>query len=295
MSIIVDMVEKLPLEAVANHVLEVPGIRECFNKDVNNGDPDALFVALKLRKRVPLETEMFGNLLPCPFIPDIFFTRDHLSTLVPCFKERNVGYGLEANKLHALRLVLVQLALQVLLCPEEFYEAASELVICCDKAFLATAAAQGGSSGEGNELDDNEMPDLTDVLLENFLSLLPRSSGSLCFAIEQAFRLFCDDLTIDGVLRMLHVVTKDLKPMRYHTRGSDDDENEDDDFLGIEDMDETSGAEGVKAHNGDDHADDLEKMHGEATDGETKNEEVDSGGMVALELMQVMTLKWIKI
>ena len=100
-------------------------------------------------------------------------------------QERNVGSGLEANKLHALRYVLIQLAFQVLLCPEQFYEAASELAICCQKAFPATAAARE-DSGEGeNEFDDNEMPDLMDVLLDTFLSLLPHSSGPMCFSVEQ--------------------------------------------------------------------------------------------------------------
>lgn len=88
--------------------------------------------------------------------------------------------------MHALRYVLIQLVLQVLLCPEEFYEAASELAICCEKAFPTTAAATHGDSFVGeNEFDDNEMPDLMDVLLETFLSLLPNSSGPMCFAIEQ--------------------------------------------------------------------------------------------------------------
>ncbi|XP_020253656.1 DNA polymerase V-like [Asparagus officinalis] len=207
------------------------------------------------------------------------------SRLLP--EERNLGSGLEANKLHALRCVIIQLVLQVLLCPDEFYEAASELVICCEKASpAAAAAASSDNSGEVNEFDDNETPDLMDVLLETFLSLLPHSSGPMCFAIEQAFRLFCDDLTIDGILRMLHVVRKDLKPLRYHTYSSDDDddgvdEDEDDDFLGIEDLDETSKAEDVVAGEGDDHANPGRLLgSGETGDKLTKNEEVDSGGVL---------------
>lgn len=80
------LVLQLPLEAVMNHVLEVPAIKECFQKAANIGDPDALFLALKLQERVPIESEMSGKLLPSPFSPDTFFTRDHLSNLVPCFK-----------------------------------------------------------------------------------------------------------------------------------------------------------------------------------------------------------------
>lgn len=84
--------------------------------------------------------------------------------------------------MHALRYVLIQLVLQILLCPEEFCEAASELVICCQKAFPATVDE---SLEVENEFDDGEMPDLMDVLLETILSLLPQSSGPMCFAIEQ--------------------------------------------------------------------------------------------------------------
>lgn len=201
-------------------------------------------------------------------------------------EERKVGSGLEANKLHALRYVLIQLALQVLVCPEEFHEAASELVICCQKAFPAMLAAHGDSLEEENELGENEMPDLMDVLLETFLSLLPHSSGPMCFAIEQAFRLFCDDLTTDGTLRMLRVVRKDLKPLRHHTYSSDDDdgdEDDDDDFLGIEDLDE-SKIEAVEA-DADGPADDSVGRLGSGISGKEvmKNEEVDSGGMLGAD------------
>ena len=88
---------------------------------------------------------------------------------------------------------------------------------------------------------------------------------------------------------MLHVVRKDLKPVRYHNYSSDDDdgdgEDEDDDFLGIEDLDETSKATTVDTDDGDGHADDSEGMlGGEATGKEvTKNEEVDSGGMLGAD------------
>lgn len=195
-------------------------------------------------------------------------------------EERNLGSGPRANKLHALRYVLIQLVLQVLLCPEEFYEAASELAICCEKAFLATTAAHADSFGGENEFDDNEMPDLMDVLLETFLSLLPSSSGPMCFAIEQAFRLFCDDLTIDGILRMLRVVKKDLKPRRQRYHSSDDEDDEDDDFLRIEYLGETSKTNAVVAGDEDDHAGDNQRMLGGEATGEkvTKNEEVESGG-----------------
>ena len=100
-------------------------------------------------------------------------------------QERNIGSGVEANKLHALRYVLIQLVLQVLLCPEQFNEAASEIAICCQQAFPDTAAVHGDSAEREKEFDDNEMADLMDVLLDTFLSLLPHSSGPMCFSVEQ--------------------------------------------------------------------------------------------------------------
>lgn len=80
------LVLQLPLEAVTNHVLDVPGIKECFQKAAKIGDPDSLVLALKLWERVPMESEVFGELLPSPFSPDNFFTGDNLSKLMPCFK-----------------------------------------------------------------------------------------------------------------------------------------------------------------------------------------------------------------
>ena len=90
--------------------------------------------------------------------------------------------SVEANKLHAMRFLLIQLLLQVLLRPGEFSEAASELVICCKKAFAASDLLD--SSGEEG-LDDDADPKLMDVLVDTFLSLLPQSSAPLRSAIEQ--------------------------------------------------------------------------------------------------------------
>ena len=88
----------------------------------------------------------------------------------------------DANKLHSLRYLLIQLLLQVLLRPGEFSEAVSELIICCKKAFPASDLLE--SSGE-DELGGDENPEFMDVLVETFLSLLPQSSAPLRSAIEQ--------------------------------------------------------------------------------------------------------------
>lgn len=75
----------------------------------------------------------------------------------------------------------MQLLLQVLLQPEEFSEAASELVICCSKAFRSSDLA---SSGE-DEADRDGTPELMDVLVDTMLSLLPQSSAAMRTAIEK--------------------------------------------------------------------------------------------------------------
>ena len=96
-------------------------------------------------------------------------------------QEKNCVIGAEANKLHAMRFLLIQLLLQVLLRPGEFSEAASELIICCKKAFAASDLLDLGEE----ELDNDADPKLMDVLVDTFLSLLPQSSAPLRSAIEQ--------------------------------------------------------------------------------------------------------------
>lgn len=89
---------------------------------------------------------------------------------------------MDLNKCHAMRYLLIQLLLQILLRPGEFSEAASELVICCKKTFGSSDLL--GSSGE-DESNENGAPELMDVLVDTMLSLLPQSSAPLRTAIEQ--------------------------------------------------------------------------------------------------------------
>jgi len=64
----------------------------------------------------------------------------------------------------------------------EYSEAASELIICCKKAFSGSDLPE--SSGEEDvELDD--APELMDVLVDTLLSLLPQSSAPMRSSIEQ--------------------------------------------------------------------------------------------------------------
>ena len=89
---------------------------------------------------------------------------------------------MDANKLHALRYLLIQLLLQILLRPGEVHEAANELIICCKRAFGTSDLLD--SSGE-DELNGDGTPDIMDVLVDTMLSLLPQSSAPLRSAIEQ--------------------------------------------------------------------------------------------------------------
>lgn len=69
----------------------------------------------------------------------------------------------------------------MLLRPRDFSEAASELIICCKKAFPTPDLLE--SSGE--EDADDTTPAVMDVLVDTLLSLLPQSSAPMRTAIEQ--------------------------------------------------------------------------------------------------------------
>ncbi|XP_042494593.1 rDNA transcriptional regulator pol5-like [Macadamia integrifolia] len=195
-------------------------------------------------------------------------------------EERNNGPGSAANKLHALRYLLIQLLLQILLRPGEFSEAASEVIICCKKAFGTVDLLD--SSGEEDESDSGGMPELMDVLLDTLLSLLPQSSAPMRSAVEQVFKHFCNDVTDTGLTRMLRVIKKDLKPARHQPVDSKDDDDEDDeDLLGIEEAEETDEAEEVETGDSDDEAGDSEAMGEVEADGEelTGASDDSDGGM----------------
>ncbi|KAK6253357.1 hypothetical protein QUC31_015077 [Theobroma cacao] len=187
--------------------------------------------------------------------------------------ERNCGLSSNANKLHALRYLLILLVLQVLLRPGEFCDAASELIICCKKAFSAPDDLD--SSGE-DELDNDAAPELMDVLVDTLLSLLPQSSAPMRSAIEQVFKYFCGDVTDDGLLRMLRIIKKDLKPARHQEASS---ENDDDDLLGIEEDEDIDEAETAETAESDEQSEDSEAVVGsEGADKELPEDSDDSDG-----------------
>lgn len=98
-------------------------------------------------------------------------------------QERNIGPGAFANKLQALRYLLIQLLLQVLLHPGEFCEAATELVLCCKKIFPVPSLLD--PSMDEKESDESAIPEMMDVLVDTLLSLLPQCSAPVCSAVEQ--------------------------------------------------------------------------------------------------------------
>lgn len=164
-----------------------------------------------------------------------------------------------ANKLHALRYLLIQLLLQIILRPGEFFEAASEVVMCCKKAFVSSVLE---SSGE-DEPDGDGAPKLMDVLVDTLLSLLPQSSAPMRSAIEQVFKCFCNGITDDGLHRMLRVVKKDLKPARHHnTDSEDEDDDAEDDLLGLEEAEESDEAETGETVDSDQQTDESEAVVG---------------------------------
>lgn len=116
-------------------------------------------------------------------------------------QERSHGCSADANRLHALRYLLIQLLLQVLLHPREYSEAASELIICCKKAFSASDAPD--SSGE-EDLEVDDTPELMDVLVDTLLSLLPQSSAPMRSSIDQVLMknvmfIFCSFIIVHQV------------------------------------------------------------------------------------------------
>ena len=96
-------------------------------------------------------------------------------------KERKLGAGIEVNKMHTMRYLLLQVLLQLVLGLQELADAAEELITCCKKVFPALT--------EEGSVEQDEEPELMDVLMDVLLSLLPQSSSSMCYAIEQVMEM----------------------------------------------------------------------------------------------------------
>ncbi|MED6168887.1 hypothetical protein PIB30_015945 [Stylosanthes scabra] len=95
-------------------------------------------------------------------------------------------------------------------------------------------------------------------------------------SIEQVFKYFCDDITDDGLMRMLRVIKKNLKPARHPdaTNADDSDDDDDDDFINIEeeDINQAETGETVESDEQTDDSDSVvdaeetDQAHPEASD-----------------------------
>lgn len=77
---------QLPVEALSDQILEVPQLREWFEKAPEVGNPDALLLALRLREKIAVDVAAFGKILPSPFSPSKLFSSDYLSSINDCLK-----------------------------------------------------------------------------------------------------------------------------------------------------------------------------------------------------------------
>ncbi|KAJ0238288.1 hypothetical protein HA466_0243780 [Hirschfeldia incana] len=211
-------------------------------------------------------------------------------------EERNCGLSADdANKCHALRHLVVQLLLQIFLHPGEFSEAASELAVCCDKASsssLDLLESDGEGEDDGEEEEEEEEPAVMDVLVDTLLSLLPHSSAPLRSSIEQVFKCFCQDVTNDGLLRMLRVIKKDLKPARHQDedQDSEDLDDDDEDCLAIEEEEEDENEEMGETGESDEHVDDFETVtdrevpeNSDGSEEEEDDDEMDDDAMFRMD------------
>jgi len=117
----------------------------------------------------------------------------------------------------------------------------------------------------------------------------------------QVFKYFCDDITDDGLMRMLRVIKKNLKPARHPDAASadDDDEDEDDDFINIED-EEIDQAETGETGESDGQTDDSESAveleetghgHSEASDDSDSGMDDDAMFRIDTYLAQIFKEK----
>ncbi|CAN1286885.1 Myb-binding protein 1A, partial [Linum perenne] len=188
-------------------------------------------------------------------------------------------------KYHALRYLLIQLLLQVLLRPGEFTEAVSEITICCKKAFqLPDIPDQEEDESDGDI-------EWMDVLVDTLLSLLPQSSAPLRTSIEQVFKCFSSEVTVDGLLQMLRIIKRDLKPARHREADSENDDDDDDDLLDIEE-DEDDEIDEAQTGESEDQTDDSEAVveaGGDAKESSDDSDDESDEGMDDEEMFRMDT------
>ncbi|CAM6049668.1 unnamed protein product [Sphagnum compactum] len=179
----------------------------------------------------------------------------------------------QAEKLLAMRSLLLQLLLESFLEPGSVSGSAVDLAICCRKAFPGISA----EVTDNLQLDSNEMPPVMDVLVDIILSLLAQSSLPVRAAAEQVFKTFCGDLTRSGMENIFRIIKKGTKSVRHKPVVELDEEGseEGDDMLGLHD-DEVSEEEAGSEDDDDNEVEEVEVItgHGE----EHVNDSMEDGG-----------------
>jgi DNA polymerase phi len=166
----------------------------------------------------------------------------------------------QAEKLLAMRSLLLQLLLESFLEPGSVSGSAVDLAICCRKAFPGISA----EVTDNLQQDSNEMPPVMDVLVDIILSLLAQSSLPVRAAAEQVFKTFCGDLTRSGMENIFRIIKKGTKSVRHKPVVELDEEGseEDDDMLGLHD-DEGSEEEAGSEDDHDDEVEEVEEIMGD--------------------------------
>ncbi|CAK9219878.1 unnamed protein product [Sphagnum troendelagicum] len=179
----------------------------------------------------------------------------------------------QAEKLLAMRSLLLQLLLESFLEPGSVSGSAVDLAICCRKAFPGISA----EVTDNLQQDSNEMPPVMDVLVDIILSLLAQSSLPVRAAAEQVFKTFCGDLTRSGMENIFRIIKKGTKSVRHKPVVELDEEGseEDDDMLGLHD-DEGSEEEAGSEDDNDDEVEEVEEIMGHG--GEHANDSMEDGG-----------------
>ncbi|CAK9221215.1 unnamed protein product [Sphagnum troendelagicum] len=179
----------------------------------------------------------------------------------------------QAEKLLAMRSLLLQLLLESFLEPGSVSGSAVDLAICCRKAFPGISA----EVTDNLQQDSNEMPPVMDVLVDIVLSLLAQSSLPVRAAAEQVFKTFCGDLTRSGMENIFRIIKKGTKSVRHKPVVELDEEGseEDDDMLGLHD-DEGSEEEAGSEDDNDDEVEEVEEIMGHG--GEHANDSMEDGG-----------------
>ncbi|KAJ8768977.1 hypothetical protein K2173_023972 [Erythroxylum novogranatense] len=137
------------------------------------------------------------------------------------------------------------------------------------------------------ELDNDTNSQFIDVLLDTLLSLLPQSSAPIRFAIEQVFKSFVREVTNDGLIRMLHVVKKELKPSGEIGDGDQEGDADMDDSEAVGEVEE------VGKELSEDIYDSDEGMDDDAI--ETKNQAGNETAQSQLVLFKLRVLSLLEI